>query len=80
MVPTLPITSFGEHLPNFVQLPEMGVYIRDESSQISFRSPSQTVLEYDWAIARHLGKTPCHYNSELWGSLPLHSGIGRKRV
>jgi len=71
-LPNFPITSFGEHLPNFVQLPEMGIHICDGSGQISFRSPSQAVLEYR-AIARGLGMAPYLQDREFWGGIPLHT-------
>jgi hypothetical protein len=70
--PTLPLTSFGKHLPNLAELPEMEVCTRGEIGQVIFRSPSQAVLEYR-AVARPLGGiTYCH-DRWLWGGLPLHS-------
>ena len=72
--PALPATSFGEHLPNLAELPEMEVYARGETGRVSFRSPSQAVLEYR-GVARPLGDMPYPYRHDrrLWGGLSLHS-------
>jgi len=71
-LPTLPVTSFNKHLPNFAELQAMRVYMCREYGRVSFRSRSQASFEY-YARARPLGKTPYHHDRELWGSLPLHS-------
>jgi hypothetical protein len=70
--PTLPVISFGEHLPNLAELPEMEVYTDDESDRVDFQSPSQAMLEY-LVIARPLGENPYRHDRKLWGGLPLHS-------
>ena len=69
--PVLP-ASFCETLPNFTQLPEMGVRICYQYSKVSFRSPSQATLEYH-SEPRTLGNAPYHDDRRRWGGLPLDS-------
>jgi len=68
----LPDISFGRHLPNLAELPEMGVYTCAEYGRVTFRSPSQASLEYH-ARARPLGKLSYYSDRTVWGGLPLHS-------
>ena len=70
--PALPITSFGEHLPNLAEFPEMEVYTNIRIGRVCFRSPSQAMLDY-WVIAQSLGEATYHHHRRLWGGLPLHS-------
>ena len=67
--PTLPVTSFDEHLPNFAELPEMEVYMSRQHDRVFLRSPSQALLEYH----TNLQSRPYRRDRNLWGSLPLHS-------
>ena len=69
--PILP-ASFSETLPNFTQLPEMGVRICHQHSNVSFRSPSQATLEYH-SKPRALGNAPYRNDRKRWGGLPLDS-------
>ena len=70
--PVLPITSFGEHLPNLAELSVMKVRAYAERSLVYFRSPSGAVLNY-WVTAQPLGATTYRLQRRLWGGLPLHS-------
>jgi hypothetical protein len=70
--PALPITSFGEYLPNLAELPEMEVYTNIGTGRVCFRSPSQAMLDY-WVIAQSLGEATYHHHRRLWGGIPLHS-------
>ena len=64
----LPVTSFAEQLPNYVELPEVRIDTTMLSGKLVFRSPSQAVItlitgagaRYKWG---HL----------FWGDLPLTS-------
>jgi hypothetical protein len=67
--PTLPVTSFGERLPNFAELPQMEVNTGD---RVTLRSTSQAVLEC-LTNGRCLGEAPYRHDRKLWGGLPLHS-------
>ena len=69
--PTLP-TFFSKTLPNFTQLPEMGVRICHQYSKVSFRSPSQATLEYH-SEPRDIGNALYHDDRRRWGGLPLDS-------
>jgi hypothetical protein len=71
-LPTLPVASFDEHLPNLAELPEMEVRTRGEIGQVRFRSPSQAVLEYR-VVAQPLGEIAYRHDRRNWGGLPLHS-------
>ena len=64
--------SFCETLPNFTQLPEMGVRICYLYSNVSFRGPSQATLEYHSEL-RDIGNAPYHDDRRRWGGLPLDS-------
>jgi hypothetical protein len=70
--PVLPVTSFGHHLPNLAELPDMKVYTRVKHGQVTFWSPSQAMLEYR-PVAQSLGATAYSHHRWLWGALPLHS-------
>jgi hypothetical protein len=70
--PVLPITSFGEHLPNLAELPEMEVYMKVETGRVRFRSPSQAVLDYR-TVTHPLEDLAYHHHRVRWGGLPLHS-------
>jgi hypothetical protein len=70
--PVLPVTSFGEHLPNLAELPEMEVYMEADTGRVRFRSPSQAVLDC-WSIAQPLEDIAYHHHRVRWGGLPLHS-------
>jgi len=71
-LPIFPITPFDKHLPNFTELPEMEVCVREESSQITFRASSQAALEYS-AFTQPLGEAPYRNDRYTWGNLPLRS-------
>ena len=71
-LPIFPITSLDKHLPNFTELPEMEVCVREESSRITFRSSSQAALEYS-AFTQPLGEAPYRNDRYSWGNLPLRS-------
>lgn len=71
-LPIFPTTPLGKHLPNFTELPEMEVCIREESSRITFRASSQAVLEYS-APTKPLGEALYRNDRYFWGDLPLHS-------
>ena len=65
--PIFPVISFGEHLPNFVELPELKVDIG--SGEATFRNSSGATLKYQTELL-------LDYNSverNLWGDLPLRS-------
>ena len=66
--PILPVTSFGEQLPNYVELPELRIDTAPHSGTAVFQSPSQAVLTY------HTGPL-WRYRQDrlLWGNLPLSS-------
>ena len=67
--PILPVTSFGEQLPNYVELPELRIDTTSPSGTAVFRSPSQAVLTY------HNGILQDYHQQDrvLWGGLPLSS-------
>ena len=64
----LPIKFFDEHLPNYVELPELQIYMTAVSGTVVFRSPSEAVFTYRTGPLQD-------YNLEgrLWGDLPLSS-------
>ena len=64
----LPVTSFCEHLPNYVELSELRIDITAASGYVVFRSPSQTVFTYQTGELHDFG-----LERRLWGSLPLSS-------
>jgi len=64
----LPGTSFAEHLPNYVKLPEVRVDTTTPSGKIVFRSPSQAVITFH---TRAL--TSYKRESRLWEGLPVSS-------
>jgi hypothetical protein len=66
--PILPITSFDERLPNYVELPELWIDTTMLSGVAVFRSPSGAVFTYK------TGKLN-NYKQErrLWGNLPVSS-------
>ena len=67
-LPVLPVTTFGDQLPNYVELPELQIDMVTPSASIIFRSPSQAVLTYRcgalWDYERE---------RQLWGDLSLSS-------
>ena len=67
-LPILPVTSFGDQLPNYVELPELRIDAATLPGKVVFRSPSQAVFTY------HCGAL-WDYERErrLWGDLPLSS-------
>lgn len=70
--PILPVSSFNESLPNFTQLPEMGIRTCYQYSEVSFRGPSQATLDYH-SEPPALGNQPYHHDRKRWGGLPLDS-------
>ena len=68
VLPILPVTTFGDQLPNYVELPELYIDMVTPSASVIFRSPSQAVLTYRcgalWDYERE---------RQLWGDLPLSS-------
>lgn len=64
----LPITSFTEHLPNYIDLPELRVETTASSAKLTFRSSSQAVFT---CHTRALHEFQQEY--QLWGGLPLSS-------
>ena len=64
----LPVTSFSEHLPNYVELPELRIDTTASRGEIVFRSASQATFTYVTGLL-------CDYGRErrLWGGLPLSS-------
>jgi len=68
LYPILPIMSFDERLPNYVQLPELRIDTALSSIEAVFRGPSQAVLTYKTG-------PPYSYKRErrLWGNLPVSS-------
>ena len=66
--PILPITSFGEQLPNYAELSELQIDTTVHSGKVIFRSPSQAVFTYITGPLRGYDE-----ESILWGSLPVSS-------
>ena len=66
--PILPITSFGERLPNYAELSELRIDTTRYSGKVIFRSPSQAVFTYITGSLRDYDE-----ESRLWGSLPVSS-------
>jgi len=65
----LPLISFHEQLPNYVELPELRIDTASYSGTAVFRSSSQAVFTYHTGILRN------YHERErlLWGALPLSS-------
>jgi len=66
--PILPVTFFGERLPNYVELPELRIDTTMSSIEAVFRGPSQAVLTYKTGSLRDYGQ-----ERRLWGDLPVSS-------
>ena len=67
--PFFPFSALHNHLPNFIELPELQVDINVRSGEVAFRSASQAIIEYS---AEYLAD----YKSverENWRGLPLRS-------
>ena len=64
----LPITSFGERLPNYAELSELRIDTTMYSGTVIFRSPSQAVFTYITESLRDYDE-----ESRLWGGLPVSS-------
>jgi hypothetical protein len=64
----LPVTSFGEHLPNYVELLDLRIHTAAESGTVVFQSPSQAIFTYRTAALRDFKQ-----EARLWGNLPLRS-------
>ena len=64
----LPTASFGERLPNYVELPELRIDMTFNCGEVIFRSSSQAVFTYKVESLRE-------YEGErrLWGNLPVSS-------
>jgi len=67
--PIFPVMTFDEHLPNFVELPELQVRLGTSSGEVTFQSASQATLEY---LTGQLSSFDRHERI-LWRELPLHS-------
>jgi hypothetical protein len=64
----LPITSFGEQLPNYVELPELRINTTMVSGEAVFRRPSGVVFTYK------TGKLNDYkWDRLIWGNLPVSS-------
>ncbi|KAF9645669.1 hypothetical protein BDM02DRAFT_474690 [Thelephora ganbajun] len=77
--PTLPITSFDQHLPNFAELPEMEVCTRNDQSRVSFRSSSQASLDY-YAHPQSFGKTRYRHEHRWRGGCMVGQLVARSEV
>ena len=67
-IPVLPDAPFSEHLPNYVNLPELQIETKIGSGEITFRSASQAVLTY------RTGRLEVYERElQLWGGLPISS-------
>ena len=64
----LPVTSFGEHLPNYVELLDLRIHTAAESGTVIFQSPSQAIFTYHTGALRDF-----QLEARLWGDLPLRS-------
>jgi hypothetical protein len=65
---TLPVTSFGEHLPNYVDLPDLRIHTTAVSGKVLFQSSSQAIFTY------HTGPLQTFWwEARFWGGLPLCS-------
>jgi len=64
----LPIASFGERLPNYVELPELRIDTTFSCGEVIFRSFSQAVLTYKTESLQEYER-----ERRLWGSLPVSS-------
>jgi hypothetical protein len=65
---TLPVTSFGEHLPNYVELPDLRIRTTATSGEVIFQSPSQAMFTYRTGPLQDFKR-----EARLWGDLPVHS-------
>ena len=66
--PVFPDASFSQHLPNYVNLPELRVEAKNGSGELTFKSASQAVLIYHTGLLDDLG-----WEVQLWGHLPISS-------
>ena len=67
-LPTLPTAPFGEHLQNYVELPDLQIHTTRVSGELIFQSPSQAVFTYRTGALQYFGR-----ECQLWGSLPICS-------
>jgi len=67
LYPIFPSKSFGEHLPNLTDLPDLQITM-DKTSSVTFRNP-QAVFGY---VATE-GFRIYHRDRVIWGALPLHT-------
>jgi len=64
----LPIASFGERLPNYVELPELRIETTMSSGEAIFRSSSQAVFTYKTELLLEYER-----ERQFWGNLPVSS-------
>jgi len=68
--PTLPVGSFGEHLPNFTELLDTEVYTCNKYGRVTFRGRQASFEHFAHGYSL---VTPYRHDRKLWGDLPLHS-------
>jgi hypothetical protein len=66
--PILPVSSFGERLPNYVELPELQINTTALSGEVVFRSASGAVFTYKTGPLDSYER-----DREIWGNLPVSS-------
>ena len=64
----LPTASFGERLPNYVELLELRIYTTMSSKEVIFRSSSQAVFTYKTESLQEYER-----ERRFWGNLPVSS-------
>ena len=64
----LPIVSFGERLPNYIELPELRIDTTMSSGEAVFRSSSQAVFTYKTESLHEYER-----ERRFWGNLPVSS-------
>jgi hypothetical protein len=66
--PILPVSSFGEQLPNYVELPELQINTTTLSGEVVFRSASGAVFAYKTGPLDSYER-----DRAIWGNLPVSS-------
>jgi hypothetical protein len=66
--PILPVGSFGERLPNYIELPELQINTTTLSGEVVFRSLSGAVFTYKTGPLDGYER-----DREIWGNLPVSS-------